>query len=215
MKGRRRGWQRRRRFLFWTCYGATRGESAIFSMRGSEMMLTESINQDHVCQATMVVGKPRQTKVAGVQEKWMPSGPPQASGALLAADLHNRRAVAIHINHRRLHAAWPSATASIQVSAICSLPELRRGMLAVWGPRALPGPDRQAPTAKVRRNCAQDRIAPRYTIAICGVPEAGCRNVEGGQAHVLEVSGSAHPQAPPMSHADGAAQQDRASRTAM
>jgi hypothetical protein len=215
MQGRRRCWPRRRRFLFWTCYGAPRAESAIFGMKGSEMMLTESINQDHVCQATIAVGKPRQNKVAEVQEQWMPSEPPQASGAWLVAHLHNRRAFAIHINHRRLHAAWPSATASMQVSAIGSLPELRRGMLAIWGRRALPGPDRHAPSAKVCPNGAQDRIAPRHRPAICAVPGPGRRNVEGGQAHVLEVPGSAHSQAPPISHADGAAQQDRDSRTAM
>jgi hypothetical protein len=178
-------------------------------------MLTESINPDHVCQATMAVGHPRPSQVARVQERWMPSGPPQATGVRFAADLHNRRAVAMHRHHRHLHAAWPGATASMQVGAIGSLPGLRRGMLAVWGPRALPGPDRHAPRAKVRRNDAQDRIAPRYRPAICGVPGPGRRNVEGGQAHVLEVPGPAHSQAPPMSHADGAAQQDRDSRTAM
>jgi hypothetical protein len=179
------------------------------------MMLTESINPDHVCQATIAVGQPRQTKVAEVQEQWMPSGPPQASGARFAADLHNRRAFAIHINHRRLHAAGPSATASRQVSAIGSLPELRRGMLAVWGPRALPGPDRHAPSAKICPNGAHERSTPRSRPAICVVPGPGRRNVEGGQAYVLEVPGSAHPQAPPISHADGAAQQDRDSQTAM
>jgi hypothetical protein len=178
-------------------------------------MLTESINPDHMCQATIAVGHPRPSKVARVQERWMPSGPPQATGARFAADLHNRQAVAMHRHHRHLHAAWPGATASMQVDAIGSLPGLRRGMLAVWGLRALPGPDRHAPRANVRRNDAQDRIAPRYRPAICGVPGPGRRNVEGGQAHVLEVPGPAHSQAPPMSHADGAAQQDRDSRTAM
>ena len=178
-------------------------------------MLTESINQDHLCQATIAVGKPQQTKVAGVQERWMPYEPPQASGVRLAADLHNRRAFAIHINHRHPHAAWLSATPARQVSATCSLRGLWRGMLAVWGPRALPGPERHAPWAKVRRHCAQERITPRYRPAICGVPGAGRRHVEGGQAHVLEVPGPAHSQAPPISHADGAAQQGRDSRTAM
>jgi len=178
-------------------------------------MLTESINPDHVCQATMAVGHPRPSQVARVQERWMPSGPPQATGVRFAADLHNRRAVAMHRHHRHLHAAWPGATASMQVGAIGSLPGLRRGTLAVWGSRALPGPDRHAPRANVRRNDAQDRSTPRYRPAICGVPGPGRCNGEGGQAHVLEVPGPAHSQAPPMSHADGAAQQDRDSRTAM
>ena len=170
------------------------------------MMLIEAINPNHGCQATIAVGHPRPSKVARVQERWMPSEPPQASGARLAADLHNRRAFASHSKPRHLHAAWPSATASRQVSAIGSLPELRRGRLAVWGPRALPGPDCHAPSVKVCPNGVQDRIAPRHRPAICGVPGPGRRNVEGGQAHVLEVPGSAHPQAPPISHADGASQ---------
>lgn len=178
-------------------------------------MLTESIDPDPVGQATIAGGHPRPSKVAWVQERWMPSGPPQATGARFAADLHNRRVVAIHHNHRYLHTDWPGATASMQVGAIGSLPGLRRGMLAVWGPHALPGPDRPAPRANVRRNDAQDRSAPRYRPAICGVPGPGRRNVEGGQAHVLEVPGPAHSQAPPISHADGAAQQDRDSRTVM
>jgi hypothetical protein len=215
MKGRRRCRQGRRRFLFLTCDGATRGESANFDMRGSEMMLTESINQGHVCQATIAVGQPRQTNVAGVQGQWMPSGPPQASGTRLAADLHDRRAVAIHNNHRHLHAAWPNATTPGRVSAAGNLPELRRGMLAVWGPRARPGPGRHASWAKLRRNDPQQRIAPPYRPAICGVPGPGRRNIKGGQAYVLEVPGSAHSQAPPISHAGGAAQQDRDSRTAI
>jgi hypothetical protein len=190
-------------------------ESAIFGLRGSEMMPTESINQDHVCQATIAVGKPQQTKVAGVQERGMPYEPPQTSCARLAANLHNRRAFAIHINHGHPHAAWLTATTSRQVSATCSLRRLWRGMLAVWGPCALPGSERQAPWEKVRRNYAQDRITPRYRPAICGVPRAGGRNVEGGQAHVLGVPGSAHSQAPPISQADGATHQDRDSRTAV
>src|SRR5919109_2171773 len=99
MRERRRCWQRRRRFLFWPCDGATLAESAIFGMRGNEMMLTESINQDHVCQRAITVGQPRQTNVAGVQERWVPSEPPQASGAGLAADLHYRRAFASHSKH--------------------------------------------------------------------------------------------------------------------
>jgi hypothetical protein len=215
MKGRRRCRQRRRRFLFWTCDGATRGESAISDVRGSEMMLTESINQCHVCQATIAVREPRQTNVAGVQGQWTPSGPPQASGTRLAADLHNRRAFAIHNNHRHPHATWPNATTSGRVSVAGNLPERRRGMLAVWGPRARPGPGRHASWAKVRRNDAQQRIAPRCRPAICGVPGPGRRNIKGGQAHVLEVPGSAHSQAPPISRTGGAAQQDRDSRTAM
>jgi hypothetical protein len=189
--------------------------TAIFGMRESEIMLTESINQDHVCQALIAVGKPQQTTVAGVQERWMPYERPQTSCARLAAGLRNRRVSAVHSNRGHLHAAWPSATTSGQVGAMCSLPELRRGMRAVWGPRARPGPDRHAPWAKVRRNGVQERITPRFRPAICGVPGAGRRHVEGGQAHVLEVPGSAHSQAPPLSHADGAARQDRDSRTAM
>jgi hypothetical protein len=108
-------------------------------------MPTESINQDHVCQATIAVGKPQQTKVAGVQERGMPYEPPQTSCAWLAANLHNRRAFAIHINHGHPRAAWLTATTSRQVGATCSLRRLCRGMLAVWGPCALPGPERQAP----------------------------------------------------------------------
>jgi hypothetical protein len=178
-------------------------------------MLTESINQDPVCQATIAVGKPQQMKVAGVQKRWMPYEPPQASCTRLAVDLYNQQAVANHINHRHPHAAWLSATPWRQVSATYRLRGLRRDMLAVWGPHALPGLERHALWAKVRRTCAQERITPRYRSVTWGVPGAGRRQVEGGQAHVLEVPGSAHSQAPPISHADGAAHQDHDSRTSM
>ena len=179
------------------------------------MMLTESINQDHMSQETIAVGQPRQTDVAGVQEGWMPSGPPQASGAWLAAGLHNRRVVAIHRHHRHLLAAWPSATAFRQVRAIGSLRKLWRGMLAVWGRRPLPEPDRYAPWAKVSPSSAHEHSTPPYRPAVCGVPGPGRRYVEGGQAYVLEVPGSVYSQAPPISHADGADQQDCDLRTAM
>lgn len=215
MKERRRCWQRRRRLLFGTCYGATPAGSAAFGIRGSEMMRTESMNQGHACQATIAARKPRRTQGAGVQEGCMPSEPPQASGAQFAANLHNRRAFAIHINRRHLPATWPSATTSRRGIAICSLSELRRAILAVLGPRALPGPDHHTPWAQVRPSGAQRSITPRHRPAIDGVPGAGRHDVEGGQAYVLAVPGSAHSQAPPMARTDGAARQDHDARTAM
>ena len=178
-------------------------------------MQTESGNQGRACQATIAARKPRRTKVAGVQEGCMPSEPPQAPRARFAANLHNRRAFATRINKRHLHVTRPSAMTSRPVIAMCSLSELWRGILAVLGPRVLLGPDRHTPWTQVRPNSAQRRITPRHRPAINGVPGARRPYFEGGQTRVLAVSGSAHSQAPPMAHTDGAAGQDHDARTAM
>ena len=90
---------------------------------------------------------------------------------------------------------------------MCSLSMLGRGILSVSGPCGLLGTDRHTPWANVRPNGAQRSITQKHRLAIYGAPRAGRHDVEGGQAHVLAVPGSAHSQAPPIAHTDGAARQ--------
>ena len=186
----------------------------ILWLRESDMMLTESMNQDQAYQGTITARKPPRTKVAGVQEGRMTSGPPQASCALFMANLPARRASAIHINRRYPQATWPNAPTCIQVTVTCSLSELRPGILEILETRALPGHDRRTSWTKVRPIGARSRTTKRRRPAIHGFPGAGPHDLEGGQAHVLAVTGSAHSQAPPISYTDGADCQNRDTRTA-
>lgn len=215
MKERRRCWQRRRRFLFLKCYGAIPGGSAAVGIRGSEMMLSESMNQGQAWHAMIAARKPRRTKVSRTQEGCMQSEPLQVWCARLAVHQQSWRAFAIPINRSHLHATWPSTGTSRRVLAMRSLSTLRRGILAVLGPHAPLGSDHYTLWAKGRPYGAQRKITQRHRQAIYGVPEARRHDVEGGQAHVLAVPSSAHSQAPPISHMDDADRQDQDSQTAM
>jgi hypothetical protein len=139
-------------------------------LRESEMMLTESTNRNHACQETITVRQPQRTNVARVQERCMTSEPQQASCLRLAATPQDRRALAIHIKRRHPQATWLNATTCMQVTATCSLSELRRGILDVLGTRALSRQDRHIPGAKVRPIGAQSKTTKRHRPTIHGFP---------------------------------------------
>jgi hypothetical protein len=174
-------------------------KSANFAITGSEIMPTESSNQDHVFQTTIVMARPQPSKVFGVQQGGTPFEPAPGSGRRFAADPHTRGVFAIHPDHNRPHVAWASATGSRQVGAIYNFPELWRARLATRGPEALHGSDHHAPLAQILRIGAQEPTVPGCMAGLDEVPRAGRHSVEGEETHVLEVPGSVHSQAPPVS----------------
>jgi hypothetical protein len=177
------------------------------------MTLTESMNRHQACNDTIVPHKPHRTKVAELQEGAMSSETPQVSCALLAADLQHRRLLVMYINRRRPQATWSHATTCLQGAAACSLSGLQRGILEVLGARALPGQDDHTSGMKVSPNEVQGRTMQRHRPAIHRFPGAGRHDLDGGYTHVLAVTGSAHSQAPPIPHTDGADRQDCDTRT--
>ena len=163
VKERRRCWQQRRRFRFWTCdKNSTMGIRSLRHKEEGDDAELESIDRGHACRVAIVARKLPRTTVSRAQEGCLPSETPQASCAGLAAHLHNRRSFAIYINRRPQHTTWPSATTSRQSLAMHNVSKLWQGMRAVLGLRARPGPDRHTPWAKARPNGAQRRITPRH-----------------------------------------------------